>query len=344
MANMIITTKQCFVPKSKEDEEEIARSFEEYSVFISSLPKEKTLVNDEMVICEYKGTWFFSNGFGLEGLLWMQDHFNPKPTDIFLMTYPKCGTTWLKALVYSIVKRTQFDFSTHPLLTYNPHELVPFLEVDLFGRLPIGDPDIMPSPRILASHLPYNLLPKLILDSGCKMVSMSRDPKDTVVSKWHFLNKIKCDVYGQTQVPIEEAFDSFCTGMCPPGSYWDFVLGYWRASLECPENLLFLKYEAMKEDALGQVKKLAEFLGYPFTKEEEENEVIQEIVKLCSFESLSNLQVNKTGLNLLNLENKSYFRKGEIGDSKNHLMPDMMELIDKVTKEKLSDTGFTFHV
>ncbi|KAM7252060.1 hypothetical protein ACFE04_023943 [Oxalis oulophora] len=296
MANMIITTKQCFVPKSKEDEEEIARSFEEYSELISSLPKEKTWANDE-IICKYKGTWFFPNGLGLEGLLWMQDHFNPKPTDIFLMTYSKCGTTWLKALVYSIETQT----SCH-------------------------------------------LLAFLILDLGCKMVYMSRDPKDTVVSQWHFLNKMKCDVYGQTPVPIEEAFHSFCRGMCPLGSYWDFVLGYWRASLECPENLIFLKYETMKEDALGQVKKLAEFLGYPFTKEEEENEVIQEIVKLCSFESLSNLQVNKTGLSLLNLENKSFFRKGEIGDSKNHLTPDMMELIDKVTKEKLSDTGFTFHV
>ncbi|KAM7251690.1 hypothetical protein ACFE04_023573 [Oxalis oulophora] len=324
------------------------RCFKEYSEFVLSLPKEKGWATE--FLYEYKGIWFQPK-FGLQGLLWMQDHFKPKPTDIFLMTFPKCGTTWLKALLYTIVKRTQFHFSTHPLLTHNPHDLVPFLEIDLFGHPPFGDPDMMPSPRILASHFPYSLLPKPILDSPCKMVYICRDPKDTFVSLLHFYNKMRLKTDGRAPIPVEEAVDMFCRGITPRGSYWDFVLGYWRASLECPENLLFLKYEAMKEDALSQVKKLAEFLGYPFTKEEEEEEeeeengVIQEIVKLCSFENLSNLQVNKTGSTVHNfVENKLYFRKGEIGDSKNHLTPDMMELIDKVTEEKLSGTGFTFHV
>ncbi|KAM7273169.1 hypothetical protein ACFE04_027833 [Oxalis oulophora] len=301
--NNIIIANQCFVPKSREDEEEIEKCFKKYSKFVLTLPKEKGWSTEFMY--KYKGIWFH---IGLEGLLWMQDHFKPKSTDIFLMTFPKC-------------------------------------EFELFDHPPLGDPDILPSPRILASHIPYNLLPNSILDSGCKMVYICRDPKDMFVSLWHFYNNKRWKSHGWAPIPMEEAVDMFCKGLIPRGSYWDFVLGYWRASLEFPEKLLFMKYEAMKEDELGQVKKLADFLGYPFTQQEEENRVIQEIVKLCSFKSLSSLQANKIGSTIRNSEEtKLFFRKGEIGDSKNHLTRDMIELIDKVTKEKLSGTGFTFCV
>ncbi|MFQ6654546.1 hypothetical protein Gotur_025483, partial [Gossypium turneri] len=60
------------------------------------------------------------------------------------------------------------------------------------------------------------------------------------------------------------------------------------------KKALFLKYEDVKKEPLGCVKKLVGFLGVPFTPEEENNETVAEIVKLCSFESLSNQNVNKS--------------------------------------------------
>nr|GEW79350.1 cytosolic sulfotransferase 5-like [Tanacetum cinerariifolium] len=66
-----------------------------------------------------------------------------------------------------------------------------------------------------------------------------------------------------------------------------------RPSLENPDKILFLKYEEMKMQPEVELRKLAAFMGKPFTVEEEERWVVAKIVKLCSFEFLSSLEVNK---------------------------------------------------
>ncbi|KAK6925146.1 Sulfotransferase domain [Dillenia turbinata] len=116
--------------------------------------------------------------------------------------------------------------------------------------------------------------------------------------------------------------------------------------LGVPEKILFLKYEEMKNAPVKHVKQLAEFLGKPFSPEEEKEGVVQEIVKLCSFEKLTCLEVNKTGklafVPELIIGNDNLFRKGQVRDSKNHLTSEMIKRLDKITEEKFKGTGFTF--
>lgn len=76
------------------------------------------------------------------------------------------------------------------------------------------------------------------------------------------------------------------------GTVLDHVLGYWKQSLDKPESLLFLKYEELTKDTLFYVRKLAEFMGKPFSRDEG---LPERIVKLCSFDNLSNLEVIKNG-------------------------------------------------
>jgi hypothetical protein len=83
----------------------------------------------------------------------------------------------------------------------------------------------------------------------------------------------------------------FVKDITPCGPYWDHLLGYWRASLESPERILFLKYEDLKNETVYWVKKMAQFMGYPFSLEEEDKGVVQKIIDLCSFENLSSLEV-----------------------------------------------------
>ncbi|KAJ1375219.1 Sulfotransferase domain, partial [Sesbania bispinosa] len=89
---------------------------------------------------------------------------------------------------------------------------------------------------------------------------------------------------------LEDAFERYCKGISPFGPFWNHMLSYWKESIARPDKVLFLKYEDLKEDVNCQVKRVAEFLGCPFTQEEECSGVVQNIIKLCSFENMKELE------------------------------------------------------
>ncbi|MCL7046072.1 hypothetical protein MKW94_006182 [Papaver nudicaule] len=324
----------------------------------------------DSVLYPYQSFWIFAEA--LENVKDFQKNFEALDTDLILASVPKSGTVWLKALVFTIVNRTRYPiFSSshhHPLLTISPHDLVPFVDFKhVYPDCSLLDftkksshIDHYDSPcRLIATHVPYPSLPESIMDdaTNCKTVYICRNPPDTFISLWHFINKIRTmpesnDNSGipplsskkeSTLLSIEDAFEFFCDGVSEFGPYWDHVLGYWKASLEKPHKLLFLKYEDLKKDPEPHLKKLAEFLGYGFSIEEERQGVINGILNLCSFQHLKNLDVNKNGILWCNfVANKDIFRKGEVGDWKNYLTPAMVERLDHLTEEKLHGSGLAF--
>ncbi|KAK4406632.1 Cytosolic sulfotransferase 14 [Sesamum angolense] len=262
-----------------------------------------------------------------------------KPHDIILASLPKTGTTWLKALLFTIVNRDRFPIDQSPLLTTNPHELVLHLESYVDADLVNPGPGNLPQPEVFSTHLPLHVLPSSMIDSTSKIIYTSRNPLDQFISQREFSlkNRLHPDV---EPVPIDQAFDMFCKGVHPFGPFWDHILGYWKASLENPDRVLFLQYEDMKRDAVSHVRKIAKFLGLPFSEEEEKKGLIGEISDLCSFEKLKNLEINKNGhVHHGYFANSSFFRKGEIGDWRNHLSPAMAERMKEVMDAKLSGSG-----
>ncbi|PPD66526.1 hypothetical protein GOBAR_DD36602 [Gossypium barbadense] len=244
----------------------------------------------------------------------------------------KTGTTWLKALSFTIATRGHrpsddgSDMTTVSLRTAVPHDCIPFLEFHEYSTAVTGS-----EIPLFASHLPYTCLPKSVIHSDCKIVYICRDPKDTFVSMWFFLRKF---VAGKNSTDQRLNLSSH-------GPYWEHILGYWEASIRRPEKILFLKYEDLVEDTQLWVKKLAEFFGCPFSAGGEREGVVKE----CSFESLRDLEVNKSGKHEKRgrvIENSAYFRKGVVGDWRNYLSDEMGKKIDVIMEEKLMGPGFTF--
>ncbi|XP_027182083.1 flavonol 3-sulfotransferase-like [Coffea eugenioides] len=91
------------------------------------------------------------------------------------------------------------------------------------------------------------------------------------------------------------------------------------------------------------VKKLVEFLGFPFSPEEDENGIVEEIVRLCSLENLRNLEVNKNGgvnTPATKFKASSFSRKGKVGDWTNFLTHSMVERYKKIMEEKLGNVAY----
>ncbi|XP_009789858.1 flavonol sulfotransferase-like [Nicotiana sylvestris] len=276
----------------------------------------------------------------IKGIKRVQECFNAQPTDIFLATFPKAGTTWFKALIFSGMNL--FNFSSHPLLAKGPHDCIPFVESIIQDETSYRDYRISCLPCCLfATHIPYSLLPASVMSSGCKIVYIFRETKDVFVSTWHYMIKVKPNE--MPSFPIEDAFDLFCKGVSHYGPFWDHVLGYWKASMEILDKVLFLMYEDMKKYPIVCLTKLAKFLDKPFTSEEEREGVVQEIARLCGFESLSSLKVNQTGVmhhfNSIVVENRHFLRKGQVGDWKNNLTLEMAQQWDEITRQKFAGTS-----
>ncbi|KAL3511005.1 hypothetical protein ACH5RR_030406 [Cinchona calisaya] len=231
----------------------------------------------------------------LQGVIACQKHFEAQNSDIFLVTTPKYGTTWLKAIVFALVKRMHYrrGMENHPLFRNNPHDLVPFLDLKIYVENKTPDLSSFASPRLFATHLPFNSLPK-----SCTMLHarlLFKNPKDTFVSIWHFSNKLRLIGNMETN-SLEDVLDRFCKGVSNYGPFWDHVLGYWKESLENPNK--------------------------------------EEFLTLCSFGNLRNLEVNKSGKLSSGEENEAYFRRGEVGDWKNFLTAEMVDRINSLAEEK----------
>ncbi|XP_013726390.3 cytosolic sulfotransferase 18-like [Brassica napus] len=332
------TVRDSTVPNHDETElTEFQKNQKRYQDLISTLPHVKGWRPKSPLIW-YGGHWWIQPF--LEGSLYAQEFFQARPNDFLVCSYPKTGSTWLKSLTFTIANRSRFDDFTNPLLKRNPHELIPFLEIE-FPLFPHVDVLQDKENTLFSTHMPHDFLPDSVEKSGCKMVYIWRDPKDTFISFWSFMQKQR-----STRGPLnslEECFDMFCQGISGDGPYLDHVLGYWKAHQENPDKILFLKYETVRADPLPCVKRLAEFMGYGFTAEEEKSGVVEKVVNLCSFETMKNLEANKgdkeRGDHPSPYTNSTYFRKGKTGDWVNYLTPEMAARMDGIMEEKFKGTG-----
>jgi hypothetical protein len=286
----------------------------------------------------------------------VQAEFKPRPDDVLLATFPKSGTTWLKALAFAVTNRSRHPIIItgdddhphhHPLLSSNPHDLVPFLELPDRSLRPVAELEALPSPRLLCTHLPPTLLPPGMLMTSSRAVYLCREPKDVFVSYWHHVRTL----IHESLVDFDKAFELFCEGVSVCGPFWEHYLEYWKLSKRNPSSsrVLFLKYEEMMAQPARHVRKLAEFLGVPFTEEEESGGVVEEVVRLCSFQNLKDLPVNTHGVSgqigaaVANpFKNSLWFRSGKVGDWENHLTQEMARRLDCIVEEKLKGSGLTF--
>ncbi|CAL5047117.1 unnamed protein product [Urochloa decumbens] len=267
----------------------------------------------------------------------LQRRFEPRPSDVVVASLLKCGTTWLVALAFATAARHAHPpgAADHPLRRLNPHQCLPFLE-GLFSGGREGKLDALPSPRLMNTHMPLAVIPGAV--PAGKVVYVCREPKAMAVSMWHYFRRV------YPELSLAETVDMACDGTMPFGPFWDHILGYWRAAVAWPENVLFLRYEEMLRDPDVSVRRLARFLGMPFSAEEEEAGVVRGIVELCSLGSLRGMEANRTGFvdPRVKFPREALFRKGVADDWKNHMTPEMARRMDGIIADKFRGTGLKF--
>lgn len=170
--------------------------------------------------------------------------FRVRPTDVFVSTFPKCGTTWMQHIVHGLRTQGSMDFK-------EISQVVPFFEIESHFGLAEGPQAVQP--RAYKTHLPWDLVPK-----GARYVHVLRDPGDALISWYHYVNGA---LFDRDAISIDEfALEFFMVeGGTQWGSYWSHLRSWWptRGSGQA----VWVCYEDMKADTAHDIGRVARFLG-----------------------------------------------------------------------------------
>jgi len=191
--------------------------------------------------------------------------FKPKPTDVFVVTYPKCGTTWVTQIAH--VLRTRGDQSFGEITEVVPWDIC---AVDCGQDL---DSDHVASPRVFKSHERFETVAK-----GGKYIYVARDPLDAFVSFYRFLPAYMGLKPGE--VSMSEFADAIFAGVSVSGGIWDHFLQWWRHRHD--PNVLWLSFEDLKDDLPTCIERIAKFMDIAL-----DAELRATTLKLASFEWMS---------------------------------------------------------
>ncbi|XP_073528786.1 sulfotransferase 6B1-like [Phyllobates terribilis] len=238
--------------------------------------------------------------------------FEAREEDLMMAAYPKCGSNWTISLLNSIL---------YAVYKKEPSAFVPLIEFkapDKFEKLKVES-----SPRVLGSHLHYDNIPQSFFNKKIKMLVVFRNPKDTAVSLFHFYNN-------NPMLPSynswDDFFPNFMAGKVVWGSYFDHAVA-WNRHLD-EYTVLLMTFEDMKEDLEGSVKKITEFLGIPITEEQ-----VKQVAEKGTFKAMKDNSGKTHGS-----FGQIIFRKGDVGDWKNHFSEAQSKEMDEKFEECLAGT------
>ncbi|KAM9460666.1 sulfotransferase 6B1-like [Clarias gariepinus] len=231
--------------------------------------------------------------------------------DVMLVAYPKCGCNWVVGVVRKILTACGYTFPDGPpIIEFHSPEIQKLAAQ-------------MPPRRFFATHLHPDIIPVSFKTNKTKMLVVFRNPKDTLVSYYHFMNN-------NPVLPKAESWDKFysdfMSGEVAWGSYFDHALA-WEKHMDDP-NVLIMTYEELKENLPEGVKKVADFFSFLLTDEQ-----VEAIAGASTFSAMRSSSENSHGK-----FGKVFFRKGEVGDWKNHFSEAQSKQMDEEFKKKLSGT------
>lgn len=195
------------------------------------------------------------------------------PDDVFLVSFPKSGNTWIRFLIANLA------YPERSASFANIHELVP--DPDGTAKRIF---DRASRPRIIKSHECFD--PRYP-----RVIYIVRDPRDVALSQYHYHRKCrKID----DDYPLEKFTGRFLAGeTCRVGS-WGENVSTWLVTRRNDPRFLLLRYEDIIEDAPRELSKIATFVGISATPER-----LRQAVERSSADNMRKLEKTQSHLSTL---------------------------------------------
>ena len=202
--------------------------------------------------------------------------FTPRPTDVFVVTYPKCGTTWMTQIVHALRSSASMAFGDiNEVCPWDilAHDCRQDLDADQGYLDPATQQWTACHPRCFKSHEAWADVAK-----GGKYIYVARNPLDAFFSFFKFLPSFAGLQAGDID---EETFgNAIFAGASHSGQIWDHFLGWWEQRRN--PNVLWVFFEDLVTDLPGEIARVAAFLGIAA-----DQELLDAACRVASFESMA---------------------------------------------------------
>ena len=280
------------------------------------------------------------------------DAFRPRDGDIVIATFAKCGTTWTQRIV---------DLLVHQSADARPFgDMSPWLDATIFNSLEddLALLEAQTHRRYIKSHLPFDALP--VWDT-VKYIHVARDARDARLSwKNHeegFTDEAKARIGANVMALAVEA--GVAPGGPPPPSpqdprefllqwldelevavqtpeglgstFFGFEATYWRERHR--PNLLLVHYNDLKEDLMGEMRRISDFLEIDTPPS-----VMPALVQAATFETMKqggDALYPKLRI-MFDRGAERFLNQGRSGRWREHLLPEDVARYDAVVRRAAS--------
>ncbi|XP_005101232.1 sulfotransferase family cytosolic 1B member 1 [Aplysia californica] len=243
--------------------------------------------------------------------------FEARPDDVVVCAYPKSGTHWVWEMVRLLLAGT-----TDVPVVEKDDGMIEFILPEELEKLP--------SPRALNIHYPFEFLSKSFFTNRSKFVYISRDPRDVAVSYFHHHRKLV--QYYKYKGQWQDYLPLFLEGNVDYESWFSYTKSWEEGIAQNLDQPIYVtSYEAMHEDTLGQLRKMAQFLGT-----RHDDEFLQQVIDKCSFD---NMRATKGKNEVFEGSNSPImYRKGKVGDWKNNFTVAQSERFNEIFEKQMAGT------
>ena len=200
---------------------------------------------------------------------------NPRDSDIYLVSYPKSGNTWMRYLLTYAIWPELADMDLVEMAAYIPSFGLP---IDRQAMLDPNSPCNHLAHRIIKEHNRYDASAKHRVK---RAIYLARDGRDAMVSYWHF-----CNQRDNTSIPFSEFIELSARPEHSYGPWREHVLGWVNAPLEAK---VILRYEDMLTDTPSCLRR-----ALAFAEIDVSDSVIEKAVNRASFDSMRKLEDRKS--------------------------------------------------
>jgi len=241
-------------------------------------------------------------------------HRHLHASDVFIASYPRSGSTWLRFLLFNLISGIEADFSSIQLQ-------IPGVENRSKAR-----PLLPEAGRLLQTHEFYR-------PEYRKAIYLIRDVRDVMISEYYFLLR-----KGVFKGDFNSFFMRFLYGKVNPYGFWGSHVESWLDSAAANKGkVLLIRYEEMRLNTEAVLSDIMVFLGIKRTiesiREAIEDNTIESMRKKESQAPQGTFKANRTEIR--------FIRHGSSGGWQDSLTNEQLKSINERLGKTLDRLGYT---